>query len=189
MYFFNVLSFPFSKVCSSTPTLWPWEGQSLNKPLHALFVLVILTQGLYLRILFVQLWTRFISWWGGNDFLGPLVFNMFSYLWLLSRWFTSVLTPRRCESLPLTVGVNTTWHSNYGSGKGYRELQFLDHAQSTQETLGENTVVDSQLQVLAPASGRSVHDSNALKIISIFCWSCSCKFIACSATPHSKFAN
>lgn len=65
LYFFHVLSFSFSKVCSPTPTLWPWEGQSLKKPLHALFVLVILTQGLYLRILFVQLWTRFSTHWEG----------------------------------------------------------------------------------------------------------------------------
>lgn len=88
---------------------------------------------------------------------------MLSYLWLLSRWFTSLLTLRWCESLPLTVGVNTIWHSSYRRGKGYGELQFLDSAQSSQEILGENIMVDSPLQVLPPTSGRSVHDSNTLK--------------------------
>lgn len=101
--------------------------------------------------------------WGRMDFLVPLVCNMLSYLWLLSRWFTSLLTLRWCEYLPLTVGVNTIWHSTYGRGKGYGELQFLDCAQSTQETLGENSVVDSPLQVLPPPSGRFVHNSNKPK--------------------------
>lgn len=128
------------------------RSQSLNKPRHALFVLVILTQGLYLRILFVQLWTRFSTWregeWGGKDFLLPLVFNMLSHLWLLSRWFTSLLTLRWCEFLPLTVDANTTWKSSYRRGEGYRELQFPACAQSTQEIFGENPMVGSLLQAL-----------------------------------------
>lgn len=52
---FYLLSATLRKVCS-TPTPWPCEGQSPNTPLHTLFVLVILTQGL--GFLFVQFWTE-----------------------------------------------------------------------------------------------------------------------------------
>lgn len=67
MCFFNILSFPLCKVWGVFFHTHPsaLRSQSLNKPPHALFVLVILTQGLYLRILFVQLWTRFSTWRGG----------------------------------------------------------------------------------------------------------------------------